>query len=121
MSYQTSLRNIGVTDKNATVTLSPPDVLKAVAGRLQLNVADILGVSRLQELVFARHVAIWLLRRHLDMPYALAAVACGRKDHTTAMHAVARIDDRLAGHDRWTTLVVRDLERRLGFKSEEAA
>lgn len=115
------MRNIGKTDKNATVMPTPREVLKAVSGRLQLDIADIVGVSRLQELVFARHVTMWLLRRHCDMPYALTAEACGRKDHTTAMHAVTRIDERLAAHDRWTTLVVRDLERRLGFTSIEAA
>jgi len=67
----------------------------AVCVRYRVGLPILLGASRIAEVVFPRHLAMWLARRR---GYSLAEIgaAFGRRDHTTIHHAVRRIDRMMA-------------------------
>lgn len=67
-------------------------VIKKVADYFGVEVGDILGKKRLQELVHPRQIVMYLLREKLDLSYPQIGEALGGKDHTTIMHGVAKIE-----------------------------
>lgn len=72
--------------------ISIRDIIRTVATVYQLEEAEIRSPSRYPELVWARHVAMWLA--HELTAYSLPRIArgVGRSDHTTAMHGIARVN-----------------------------
>ena len=58
---------------------------------------DVFGRSRLADVARARHVAMFLAWEQLDLSYPVLAKAFLRSDHTTALHAVRKVQAAL-GH-----------------------
>lgn len=57
--------------------------------------AEITGPSRARHIVVARQAAMWALRqRYPDMSCCALSAAVGRKDHTTAVWAIAAVEKR---------------------------
>jgi chromosomal replication initiation ATPase DnaA len=67
----------------------PPErIVQAVADAHGVTVDDLLSRCRISALAYARHHAVWeLRRRRLDLSYPLIARALRRVDHTTAIHS----------------------------------
>lgn len=69
-----------------------PDILRAVAETYDVSVEDIRGGARTRDLVTPRHIFCYLARELLSENFSLTAI--GRflgRDHTTVLHAVARV------------------------------
>ena len=63
-------------------------ILAAVAAAHTVTVPDMLTQTRISMMAYARHHAVWeIRRRRLDLSFPKIARAIGRKDHTTAMHS----------------------------------
>lgn len=75
---------------------SPKRIIDVVANRYSVSVEDIMSPKRDKEIVFPRHIAMFLLRDELHLSFPKIAVALGRKDHTTAMHSVEKISRELS-------------------------
>lgn len=75
---------------------SPKRVIDIVSSRYSVPVDDILSPKRDKDIVFPRHVAMYLLRDELKLSYPKIAVALGRKDHTTAMHSIEKISREIS-------------------------
>jgi chromosomal replication initiation ATPase DnaA len=67
----------------------PPErILAAVAAAHTVTVPDMLTQTRISMMAYARHHAVWeLRRRRLDLSFPKIARVIGRKDHTTAVHS----------------------------------
>lgn len=74
---------------------SPKQVIETVAKHYNLEYGDLLTQSRKRNLVFGRHVAMYLCRKLLDCSYPEIGTLFGGKDHSTAMHACKRIEKEL--------------------------
>jgi chromosomal replication initiation ATPase DnaA len=59
--------------------------------RYGYSVDVLLGPDRKRSLSRVRHIGMWVAR-HLGASYPETASAFGRKDHTTAMSAVRRVE-----------------------------
>lgn len=68
------------------------DILRVVARRYGLVVADIIGRRRQRRIVQARQVAMWLMVRAGALTLQEAAAETGRRDHTTVMYGVRVVD-----------------------------
>ena len=69
------------------------EIIADTAGMFDLSVSDILGRSRERSLVYARHMAMWRVRKaRPDLSYPQIAKAFGGRDHTTVIHAVRRME-----------------------------
>ncbi len=68
------------------------NVVEKTAKYYQVEIPDIIGPKRDKEIVVPRQVAMYLLRNELHMSYPKVARELGRKDHTTAIHSVDKIE-----------------------------
>jgi chromosomal replication initiator protein len=81
-----------------TVTRPPsrhPDarqVQEAVAARLNLSVDDLLSPRRTATVSRARHLAMYLTRELTELSLPAIAQAFNRRDHTTVLHAIRRVE-----------------------------
>ncbi len=93
------------------VQVEPEVVLALVAKTFGLSVSDITGSSRKKELVQARQVAMYLLRKVLDLSFAHVGDLLGGKDHATAMYSVRKVTELLEEDE--------DLQRQVGGVEEQ--
>lgn len=81
--------------KKPVLKVTPGDVLRAVANHYHVKQSAIKGVRRVQNLVHARHVAMFLLKEDLNLPYTEIGRWFSNRDHTSAMHAIRKIEGDL--------------------------
>lgn len=67
----------------------------AVAHDFGITYLALMGTSRLRHKVLARHVAMWIARKHTGYSLLDLAQAFNRVDHTTILHGVGRIERRM--------------------------
>ncbi len=75
--------------------VNPKEVVEMVANYFNLKPTVLRGERRNKDLVWARHIAMYLLRIDLGVAFEEAGEYLGRKDHTTVMHAVDKIKANL--------------------------
>ena len=79
------------TVQNFSRRVSDTQIIKSVVEFYGISASDIVGKIRRKEIVEPRQVAMYLLRDILDMSYPYIGEKLG-KDHTTAIHAVKKIN-----------------------------
>lgn len=72
--------------------LTPKQVIERTAKQFHIEPTDILSPKRDKHIVVPRQVAMYLLRSELHLSFPKIAVELGRKDHTTAIHSVEKIE-----------------------------
>lgn len=70
-------------------------IVEKTAKHFQLSVDEILSAKRDKDIVVPRQVAMYLLRSELHLSFPKIAHELGRKDHTTAIHSVEKIEKEL--------------------------
>jgi chromosomal replication initiator protein len=70
----------------------PHQVQEAVAARLGMSVDDILSPTRSAPIARARQLAMYLTRELTDLSLPAIAEAFNRRDHTTVMHAIRKVE-----------------------------
>ncbi len=72
--------------------LTARQVIEKTAKHFQLEPNDITSPKRDKHIVVPRQIAMYLLRSELHLSFPKIAVELGRKDHTTAIHSVEKIE-----------------------------
>ena len=72
--------------------VTPKQIIDKTARHFQLDMKDICSPKRDKYIVVPRQIAMYLLRSELHMSFPRIAVELGRKDHTTAIHSVEKIE-----------------------------
>jgi chromosomal replication initiator protein len=72
--------------------VTPKQIVERTAKHFQIDAGDIMSPKRDKHIVVPRQVAMYLLRSELHMSFPRIAVELGRKDHTTAIHSVEKIE-----------------------------
>lgn len=72
--------------------LTPKQIIDKTARHFQIETKDICGNKRDKHIVVPRQVAMYLLRSELHLSFPRIANELGRKDHTTAIHSVEKIE-----------------------------
>jgi chromosomal replication initiator protein len=72
--------------------LSAKQIIERTARHFQIPIEDIIGPKRDKDIVVPRQVAMYMLRNELKLSFPKIARELGRKDHTTAIHSVDKID-----------------------------
>lgn len=75
--------------------LTARQVIEKTAKHFQLEPNDICSPKRDKHIVVPRQIAMYLLRSELHLSFPKIAVELGRKDHTTAIHSVEKIEKAL--------------------------
>lgn len=87
------------TEEDKSKSLEPEAVLEFVAEHFDLNVQALTGSKRHQQVVLARQVAMFLCRELLGCSYPALGKIFGGKDHSTAMHAVRKIQQLMGDNE----------------------
>jgi chromosomal replication initiator protein len=72
--------------------LSAKHIIERTARHFQITMEDIMGSKRDKDIVVPRQVAMYMLRSELHLSFPKIARELGRKDHTTAIHSVEKIE-----------------------------
>ncbi|MEI7674847.1 MAG: chromosomal replication initiator protein DnaA [bacterium] len=89
LEVTTSLLGSG---KSRPKHISSRQVIEKTARYFQIPVEDIIGPKRDKDIVVPRQIAMYLLRSELHLSYPKIARELGRKDHTTAIHSIDKIE-----------------------------
>lgn len=76
--------------------ISARHIIERTARHFQISVEEILGPKRDKDIVVPRQIAMYMLRSELHMSFPKIAHELGRKDHTTAIHSVDKIEKELS-------------------------
>lgn len=72
--------------------ISSKQIIDRTAKHFQLDISEICGSKRDKHIVVPRQIAMYLLRSELHLSFPKIAVELGRKDHTTAIHSIEKIE-----------------------------
>lgn len=72
--------------------LTSKQIIDRTAKHFQIESVDIMSPKRDKHIVVPRQIAMYLLRSELHLSFPKIAVELGRKDHTTAIHSVEKIE-----------------------------
>jgi chromosomal replication initiator protein len=75
--------------------VSAKQIIERTAKQFQIGLDEILSAKRDKDIVVPRQVAMYLLRSELHLSFPKIAHELGRKDHTTAIHSVEKIEKEL--------------------------
>lgn len=75
--------------------ITPKGIVEKTATHFDVSMNDIKSPKRDKEIVTPRQVAMYLLRSELHMSFPKIAHELGRKDHTTAIHSVEKVESLL--------------------------
>ena len=75
--------------------MSARHIVEKTAKYFQISVDEILSPKRDKDIVVPRQIAMYLLRSELHLSFPKIAHELGRKDHTTAIHSVEKIEKEL--------------------------
>lgn len=92
--------------------LSARQVVERVSKHFQIPLEDILGPKRDKDIVVPRQIAMYILRSELHLSFPKIARELGRKDHTTAIHSVEKVEQELS-FDAMLRQHVNDIKERL--------
>ncbi len=72
--------------------ISARQIIERTARHYQIPMEDIMGPKRDKDIVVPRQVAMYMLRSELHLSFPKIARELGRKDHTTAIHSIEKIE-----------------------------
>ncbi len=72
--------------------ITSKQIVEKTAKHFQLKVEEVCSPKRDKHIVVPRQIAMYLLRSELHMSFPKIADELGRKDHTTAIHSVEKIE-----------------------------
>jgi len=71
------------------------EVLEAVSRYYSVSVQDMIGASRVREILIPRQIVMYLGKKHLRLSYVRLGELFSNRDHTTVMNACKKIDTNL--------------------------
>lgn len=72
--------------------ITSKQIIERTAKHFQLRVDEVCSAKRDKHIVVPRQIAMYLLRSELHLSFPKIAGELGRKDHTTAIHSVEKIE-----------------------------
>lgn len=79
-------------NKNQSIKIAPNDVVRVVCSFYNVRQSQLKSSRRTESLVLPRQITMYLLRKELKMKLEEIAFYLKRKDHTTVMHAIEKIE-----------------------------
>ena len=92
--------------------LSEQKIINTVAEYYNLTPSMLTSKTRTGQIALARHIAMYLIRKHLDVPLKKIGDAFGGKDHTTVMSGIEKVEKELKT-DEQLRKAIEELEQRL--------
>lgn len=98
--------------QDAKTQLSEEKIISAVADYYSLAPYQLTGKIRTSQIAMARHIAMYLIRTLLDVPFTKIGQTFGGKDHATVMNGVQKVENSIKT-DKDLAKAVGELQARL--------
>ncbi|MDO5392945.1 MAG: chromosomal replication initiator protein DnaA [Eubacteriales bacterium] len=92
-----ALKDIISPDQKRDVT--PQLIIDTVAEHFNISPADITSNKRNNEIVVPRQIVMYLCRHMIDIPLKSIGTYIGKRDHSTVIHGINKIDAELQNSD----------------------
>jgi len=76
--------------------LTVDEIVEIVSKHYGVEPRAVNGKSRKREVVMARQLAMYFAQKYTHMPASRIGKLIGQRDHSTVLHSIAKIDDRLS-------------------------
>ncbi|HEY4538200.1 MAG TPA: chromosomal replication initiator protein DnaA [Erysipelothrix sp.] len=96
----------------AVKELDTRTIKRIVADYYGLTQAQLVSKARTKAIANARHIAIYLSRKHLDLPYSKIGEAFGGRDHSTIINSCDKIEKNLKT-DQMLAKAIYELEEKI--------
>jgi len=93
-------------------SLTESKIIGTVADYYNLTPSQLTGKIRTSQIAMARHIAMYLIRTMLDLPFLKIGQLFGGKDHSTVMNGVEKVDKSLKT-DTSLVAAIDELQKRL--------
>ena len=90
------------------------DVLETVSRYFSVSIPDMLGDSRVREILIPRQIAMYIGKKHVRMSFVRLGATFSNRDHTTVMNAVEKIETKMK-EDGQLLREVRTIEMEVGI------
>lgn len=87
---------LGVKTKAKSKKVSSRELISMISKQFQIKTSDLKGSSRKADLVLPRQIAMYLLRKELELPLMEIGEILGGRDHTTILHGVRKISQKFS-------------------------
>lgn len=84
---------------NETRQITPDLIIRLVAEHFNMTPNDIISQKRNKELVYARQIVMYLCRTMLDIPLQQVGEFLGKRDHSTVISGVKKIEKGMNTND----------------------
>ena len=91
--------------KQSKTKMNEQKIISVVADYYNKTPSQITGTSRQGDIVFARHIAMYMIRKMLDTPYTKIGMIFGGKDHSTVMNGVEKVEKELKTNPNIETVI----------------
>lgn len=98
--------------KKANDIISLDSIKSTVANYYGLTIKQIDSKNRTRIIVNARHISMFLVRKHLDLSYTQIGNSFGGRDHSTVINAYDKISDKLKT-DKSYKVAVAEIENKI--------
>ncbi len=94
--------------------IEPKIIKKIVADYYGLTITQLTGKARTKPIANARHIAIYLTRKHLDLSYSKIGEEYGRRDHSTIISACDKIENGIKNNELLAS-AINEIEEKLSI------
>lgn len=105
-----ALKDIINPDQKRVIT--PELIIETVAEHFHIPVSDLSGNKKNSEIVFPRQIAMYLCRKILGTPLKAVGLLLGKKDHSTIIHGVKKIEEEIKVNES-TRAVVETIQKKI--------
>ena len=97
---------------DAKKSVSEQKILSTVSQYYNVSVNQLTGKIKVANIVNARHIAIYLIKTLLDLPFKKIGKLFSNRDHSTIMHSVEKVEKMLKD-DEATQIAIDQLKKRI--------
>ena len=98
--------------KSVAAQLSEHKIINVVADYYKIPAVQISSKDRSGQVVLARHITMYLIRKHLDIPLKKIGELLGGRDHTTVMSGIEKVEKELKTDEQLKN-AIEQLEQRI--------
>ena len=97
---------------DAANQLSEKKIISIVADYYKISPSEITSKVRTGQIALARHISMYLIRKHLDVSLKKIGETFGGKDHTTVMSGISKVEKELKTDEQLKSAIT-ELEKRI--------
>ena len=88
------------------------EIQRVICKQFNVNLGDLKSKKRFKNIILARHIAMYLCRKHTSMPSAFIGFKFGGRNHSTVLHASKSLERKLR-QNPWILTSIIALEKDL--------